>query len=241
MRTRINLLGQKFGKLLVINKAEDYISPNGKVISRWLCLCDCGNKCIKKTQALRRGTTRSCGCLQKEERKKTYFKVTPNKYEVNENYVIGYTNKNEKFYFDLEDFDKVKERTWYINKYGYPMASKTAIFEPTLMHRLIMGANKNEYVDHINHNKYDNRKSNLRIVSRSQNSMNIGRRKNNTSGVTGVYLQKNGKWIARITANNKNIYLGIFENKEEAIISRHKAEDLYYGEYKYKENIGGKE
>lgn len=56
-----NLLGQRFGKLLVIDKAE---TKNGK--SRWQCLCDCGNKIIVPANRLKQGGARSCGCAQRE-------------------------------------------------------------------------------------------------------------------------------------------------------------------------------
>jgi len=67
MRKTLNLLGQKFGKLTVIEKAENHIQPNGKRYTRWLCKCDCGNKIIVRTSHLTKGHTRSCGCLQREK------------------------------------------------------------------------------------------------------------------------------------------------------------------------------
>lgn len=57
----INLIGQRFNKLIVVEKAEDYISPKGKHESKWLCKCDCGNEKIIRQSDLRSGRTKSCG------------------------------------------------------------------------------------------------------------------------------------------------------------------------------------
>jgi hypothetical protein len=89
-------------------------------------------------------------------------------------------------------------------------------------------------VDHKNHNKFDNRKSNLRIVNRSQNMMNKSKRSDNTSGVTGIRFNKDiNKWTATINENKKYHYLGSFDNIEDAIQARINAEKKYFGEYRY--------
>jgi len=62
MRSRKNEIGQRYGRLLVIEKA----SPNKKWQSRWLCLCDCGTKKVIMQMGLRSGGTKSCGCLSKD-------------------------------------------------------------------------------------------------------------------------------------------------------------------------------
>lgn len=61
----IDLIGKKFGKLMVIERANDYISPKGKHLVKWLCHCECGNNLITNGANLKRGFTRSCGCLPK--------------------------------------------------------------------------------------------------------------------------------------------------------------------------------
>ena len=63
---RENLVGKKFGKLTVIEKAEDHIYPSGKHRPRYKCLCDCGKETIVMANALKNGSCKSCGCLQKE-------------------------------------------------------------------------------------------------------------------------------------------------------------------------------
>ncbi|WP_252233758.1 HNH endonuclease [Clostridium sp. ZS1] len=83
------------------------------------------------------------------------------------------------------------------------------------MHRFIMNPPSNKLIDHINGNKLDNRKCNLRIVNKSQNAMNSKKPKNNTSGVKGVYWDKRSKkWEASIQVNMKKKSLGYFKNKD---------------------------
>lgn len=62
----IDLTGQKFGRLTVVERAEDYVTKNGKKYTQWLCKCECGNIKIISTSRLKDGTTKSCGCLSKE-------------------------------------------------------------------------------------------------------------------------------------------------------------------------------
>jgi len=103
------------------------------------------------------------------------------------------------------------------------------------MHRLVMNCPEDMDVDHIFHNTWDNRKEFLRIVTESQNQMNKTITINNTSGVPGVCMDKN-KWRARIRVNNKEIHLGYFINKEDAIKARKQGEEKYFGEYAFKNN-----
>ena len=60
----IDLTGQRFGRLTVVSRAENYVSPTGKSRHlRWDCICDCGNKCTVNGDFLKEGRTKSCGCL----------------------------------------------------------------------------------------------------------------------------------------------------------------------------------
>ncbi len=61
-----DLTGQKFGKLTVIARAENHVQPSGKHYVQWLCRCECGNEVVVRAANLKKGHTRSCGCLIKE-------------------------------------------------------------------------------------------------------------------------------------------------------------------------------
>jgi hypothetical protein len=232
------LTGQKFGRITVLKRAEN----NKYGYKMWLCQCECKEKNIKiiLENSLKRGLTRSCGCLNKERLVK-YNKENKNKkyniYNLTGEYGIGYTSKGEEFYFDLEDHDLIKNYYWSVNTYGYIITNlyeeKTILF----MHRLVMNCPDDMEIDHKFHKKHDNRKSELRIVTRSQNQMNVDLKSHNTSGVKGVSWHKyHEKWRVFISVNKKQIHLGYFNNFEEAIKVRKAAEEKYYREYGFKEN-----
>jgi predicted component of type VI protein secretion system len=86
--------------------------------------------------------------------------------------------------------------------------------------------------DHADRNELNNRKYNLRPATTQENARNHNRQKNNTSGVIGVgWLVQQNKWRAYIYIDKKHIGLGTFDNKNDAIIARLKAEQKYFGEF----------
>lgn len=224
----IDLTGQKYGRLTVINRAENKTSKEVK----WNCKCDCGNpKLITVSSTnLRKGNTKSCGCLSRENRHK--LKRGPNKYEIFDGWVIGHTKSGKEFCFDEDDYNKVKDICWSLGANGYVVGTYNG--KKVLMHRFIMEAKKGEVVDHINHSTVDNRKSNLRIVSHQENSQNKKPDRKNKSGFTGVsWVKKLKKWRASITIKYKSYNLGVYDTIEEAASVRKEAEEKYFGEYSY--------
>ena len=69
MRKKLNLVGERFSRLVVLKEVEPYVSPGGHKISKWLCQCDCGTTTEVITNNLRRGLTKSCGCYNEEVKK----------------------------------------------------------------------------------------------------------------------------------------------------------------------------
>lgn len=129
---------------------------------------------------------------------------------------------------DLEDVDKVKEYKWHIS-HGYVRSTTANMF----LHRLVMDCPEEMVIDHINHDTLDNRKSNLRVCTKQQNNMNKSFMSNNTSGYIGVHwANREKKWISKIIYKGKEIHLGYFNIKEDAIQARINAEIEYFGEYR---------
>ena len=240
----IDLTGIVFERLKVIKRADNQIQSNGVSIVMWECECECGNKIITSSRSLKSGDTKSCGCLAREKARERCKNLRKryNEYNLTGSYGIGYTSKGEEFWFDLEDYDKIKDYCWTINNNGYAIAHISDTTKKVLLHRLIMNPPDKMYIDHINHNRIDNRKQNLRIVTIRQNNLNKKKSVYNTSGVTGVYYKKNNnKWIANISIDGKNKHLGCYETIEDAIKARKEAEEKYFGEYSYDNSMKGDE
>ena len=97
-----------------------------------------------------------------------------------------------KFYFDLEDLSLIESRNWYRDKDGYLVSCYFFNGHRRFVrfHRIVMKAKPGQFVDHINKDRADNRKCNLRCCRRAENDRNRGTYATNTSGVTGVYFDK---------------------------------------------------
>ncbi len=237
----VDLTGKQFGRWKVLKRSEDIIDKKtNKHSTYWLCECSCDKHTIRtvKGTALVKGRSKSCGCLSLENSKNnTGRPKVYNTYDLSGKYGIGYTLKEEPFYFDLEDYDKIKLYTWHLNSEGYLSANGGKELGYIKLSRIIMDAKDNEKVDHIYHNLNDNRKINLRKCSNQENSYNHVIHKNNTSGVSGISWDKEFcKWRARIWVEGKCIHLGRFSSFENAVNIRKQAEIQYFKEYRYIEN-----
>ena len=140
------------------------------------------------------------------------------------------TANNNKFLVDYDDFEKVSKYSWCISKTGYAVANiKGKVIK---MHRYILNVTGPDVViDHINGNKLDNRKVNLRLCTSRENTLNSSTSKNNKLGVLGISTTREGKFRARIYVYGKEINLGHYKNIEDAIIARQKAEEQYFKEF----------
>lgn len=100
------------------------------------------------------------------------------------------------------------------------------------MHRQITGALRGQEIDHVNGQKLDNRRENLRIATRGQNSANAGPRRNNKTGFRGVFQGRDRKtWYARINVNRTSIYLGTYDDPILAALAYDNAAKKHFGEY----------
>ncbi len=160
-----------------------------------------------------------------------------NTYDLSGDFGVGYTLKGEEFWFDLEDYDKIKYACWFVETKGrlvsrnYETSGTTT---PIKFHRLVMGfPDPKEFdIDHIFGNQLDNRKESLQLCKHFQNISKKKKQLNNTSGVTGVCFRNDtNKWVPKIEVNKTVYILGNFINFEDAVIARLEAELKYFGNF----------
>lgn len=138
---------------------------------------------------------------------------------------------------DDEDFCALSKWKWHMNHNGYAVRDirvENNRRAPCGMHRQIMGLayKDGKQIDHINGNKLDNRKSNLRVCLNEENIRNRNTYSNNSSGFKGVHWHvKDKKWHARIRINGKGIHLGVFDDPKVAYDAYCKASLELHGEF----------
>lgn len=143
---------------------------------------------------------------------------------------IQTSKPNEFAIVDDEDYEYLNQWKWsYSNGYAIKRNQKSSIG----MHRLILKVPNNMVIDHINHNRLDNRKENLRICSKKQNSYNQKwKKENNYSKYKGVTWAKHTKrWKVSIKKDSKTKFLGYFNSEIEAAKKYNEAALTYFGEY----------
>lgn len=224
------LLGEMYGDWVVVG--------NGDKKGFIKCKCTCGfcDEVIRDVDAGNLLVGKSNGCGRKHRSKNGKNNKRTNTYILNGEYGIGCTRCGYEFYFDLEDYDRIKDYCWHKHKDGY-LRTRIDVVDGKnvyiLLHNLIKEKlNKENNIDHINGKPYDNRKENLRECSHCQNMKNVKLSISNKSGVKGVhYSTREEKWKAYITHDNEKIHLGTFINKEDAIAARINKEKELFGEY----------
>jgi len=147
-----------------------------------------------------------------------------------------------KVLIDDEDFEKYSKIRWrarnnhgsnmfYIASYVYVEGTKKR--KNIELGRYLLDAQKGEIIDHINRDTLDNRKCNLRICSTAENNRNTIKRKDGlTSNYKGVYWKKEmKKYCAQINFNRKKIFIGYYDNEDQAAIAYNIAAVKYFGRF----------
>lgn len=240
-------VGKKYGHLLVISinyeKTELEFSKGHFDYGVYMnCLCDCGKNNIICTslKCLKNGHSTSCGC-----KRIAYLKnVTPitykkeNQTELCNEYIKLFNSNHTDFcMIDKEDYNLIKQYCWYKDSNGYWVSNnrkQDGTRETIKLHQEIATIKYGEYdkksllPDHLNRNKSDNRKQNLLLKNRRDNSINRSLSKRSTTGKTGVnFYEKYQKYVAKICVNYKTIHLGYFDKFDDAVEARLKAEEKY--------------
>lgn len=142
---------------------------------------------------------------------------------------------NGTFLIDLDMIDFIEENKIFKHKDGYAVYHIKGTTKEMRLHRKIMNmenGDKSIIIDHINGKKYDNRRSNLRLVTSEQNNRNVGMYCHNTSGYKGIsFDKKRNKYEAYIHNKNRKIGLGLYSTLDEAIKYREIAELMLYNKY----------
>ena len=157
------------------------------------------------------------------------------RYEAKGEYTEIYIKSNDgyiKAIIDTEDVEKCKSiGIWSLSKNGYISNCKSGIY----LHRFVMNCPDDMEVDHIHHNLLDNRKSQLRLATSSQQKMNTHIRKDNKSGCRGVYYDKQrNTWNVHLKNGNQRICKR-FKNYDEAVDFCEKKKAEIQKEFQYKE------
>lgn len=208
-----NLQGQRFGNLTAL-KHLGFRYCNKCQQSFWLCKCDCGKLCEVRAALLLSGQVKSCGCLKCDD---------------NIIYIIGdvgicLLSNGGYFWFDAEDVELVERYHWH-NHQGYARVRRDKKY--VWFHRAVMGLTPDSpiFIDHINGDRHDSRKCNLRVCQHQQNMCH--------KLVEKGYVQTpTGRYRASITVRRKSIYLGTFDTPEEARAAYIAASKIYHGEFR---------
>jgi len=139
---------------------------------------------------------------------------------------------------DEEDFAWLAQFKWYASKRKHTWYAMRNIRKPdgrrtaTTMHAVMMNVGPGLEVDHENGDGLDNRRSNLRVATKDQNQQNVRCKSNNTSGFKGISWDRNArKWGARLEVSKRRIYLGLFEDAEDAARAYDAAALEHHGEF----------
>ena len=221
-----------------------------------IVICEnCGKETNKKPSKICSHVYCSMKCMGEARKNDPFYKDRlknngkrriKNKIEARGNVIVLFTQKGQEIIIDKEDYNKIKDYTWKLNTNGYAITEVKKGLEKVksiMLHRLINNTPEGMITDHINRNKLDNRKENLRTCTTSENAMNRKTNyKNETSKTKGVdYRKQDNMWRARICKNGNRINLGLFKTEEEAIKARLNAEKDIFAEFSIYNTLDRKE
>lgn len=210
-----DIIGKRYGRLIVI---ECVGREDGRQWGqyKYRCHCDCGKVTYVRRDHLLRGETCSCGNCSHIEEEAGYLRY--------------YTHSGESFLADISDKKLLETYPCHIAGNGYVFITINKKHE--LLSRIILEADKNTLVDHKNGNPLDCRRDNLRPADVCENAFNAALVSNNTSGYKGVYFHKaSGRFHTSIRAYGTRIFLGYYDNPEEAAEAYDRAARFFHGEF----------
>lgn len=143
-------------------------------------------------------------------------------------YLSGRKQTGKYTLVENNDYEELSKYKWHYNG-GY--AARTENGRVIFMHRIINNTPDNFLTDHINRNRLDNRRCNLRTCTNSQNRMNSIKHNDKSTVYKGVTFHREHRWLARISLNGKIIYLGVFNTPEEGALAYNNKAIEIFGEF----------
>lgn len=205
-----NLVSQKFGLLSIVDRKRE----NNRTF--YYCKCDCGNEKWIRSDLIKLGKAKSCGCYIQKNLKERFIDLTGQKF--NNWTVLSVYDKSSNTSF-LCKCDCGNERV-VRGSHLVRGESKSC------------GCLKNTILSNTLKKNWTEISKKIYIEGTKVNALNRKTlNKNNTSGVTGITLHPSKKWMAQICFKSKSVYLGLYENKDDAIKARKDAEEKLHREF----------
>lgn len=235
---KINLSGQRFGNLTV-KRLADREKWKDHEQSYWECECDCGRVVIRGYINLKFSRNQNCGCKNTEVKRERILDINQkkrkhNKIVVEKDIAKIYFKDGGFFIVDKTDKELVEKYYWNMVQ-GYPVTQiktiecKKGRRKCVRVHKLLINnLPQGLEVDHIDRNKLNNTRKNLRVVSHIENMHNVGMLSSNTSGYKNITLDKKyNRYLVSFRHNYKKYFIGRYKTIEEAIIARDNAYKKY--------------
>ena len=206
-----DLIGRKLDMLTILDKKRE----NNRTF--YYCRCDCGIEKWMRADKIKSGGSKSCGCYIKKKLEDRFVDLSGQKFN-NWTVLYLYSKQNNSTYYYCK-CDCGNERVVRRDHLLKGESKSCGCLKNTLLSNSLKKnwkkIAKNIYVE------------GTKINSLNRKTLN----KNNTSGVTGVTWHNCGKWMAQIHFKNKRTYLGLYDNKEDAIKARKEAEERLHKEF----------
>ena len=214
-------IGKEFGLWTVLDKSS-YRAANGNLLYK--CRCQkCGNISYLKLSNIKRSKGRNCS------------NCTPNyNFSICGDVATGTLPDGTQFTVDAEDTDKVSKYRWFYHKNTGYISSQEVEGATTALHRFVLNLRHSDYVvvDHINRQKTDCKKGNLRIVTVAQNTLNKTLRRSSKTGYMGVGYERSSKlYCAKIQIGHNALLLGKSLSSEKCAQMYNIASEILFGEF----------
>ena len=214
---RNDIVGQTINGWLVL--AQNGTNKHGAILYQCRHL-SCGNTVERTAGSILRGNLGDCASCEPQYNFISHVAFTE-----------GTLPDGTHFLIDSDMTEAFASKRWHKKASGYIISKKRGQCKKHLSH-FVLGVGDNVIVDHINRNKTDNRRDNLRIVTAEQNALNKSLSSNNTTGYVGVcWVSSNSRYVATIGKYYRKLHLGTFGDAKVAAAAYNIDAACLFGEY----------